>query len=229
MHFARPYFVTPHAVNRYRERLDVKATPAQAIERIQAALQEPVFERPGRDGSRIVGCRLTHDGRNTRFCAVVIQEPGREWSAVASVGEWWRWHEHRDLWGDAPKPPASVQAALRRGRTPQAPARHGKRWTYDEEDFACQRLHIWTPEAIARRLGRTPAAVARWLYTWRQGPTRQTWLTSGQAAKLAGCTQQWLTRLAKAGRARARRVPGGRWWLFDPAWIREHKEELCRS
>jgi len=41
------------------------------------------------------------------------------------------------------------------------------------------------------------------------------------AAKLMGVTPQWITSLARRGKIKARRVPGGRWWLFDPKWFKQ--------
>ena len=73
-----------------------------------------------------------------------------------------------------------------------------------------------TCAAIGRKFGRSAYAVyqrSRRLGVW---PTREDWVTSGVAAQITGFSQQWLSKLARIGKVRARRVPGGRWWLFDP-------------
>ena len=77
-------------------------------------------------------------------------------------------------------------------------------------------LSVWTIDAIAKRLGRTRKSVVQWCQRNGQYPTRQQWVTSGQAAELTGWSPQWIVRLVKAGKLRGRRVPGGRWWLIDP-------------
>jgi hypothetical protein len=91
-----------------------------------------------------------------------------------------------------------------------------RRWTADEADLAVTYLPYWRVETIARALGRTPAAVRSWCARHGQWPTTQHLVTSGWAAQLTGLTPQRLTALARAGAVPARRVPGGRWWLFDP-------------
>lgn len=55
-------------------------------------------------------------------------------------------------------------------------------------------------------------------------PTRQDWVTSTVAAELTGLSAQWLTQMARAGSVRARRVPGGRWWLFDMEALPQHRD-----
>lgn len=93
--FPRPFFVTPHAVNRYRERVRHRASAARAIEEIQRALQRPEFVGLGRDGAAVCGCKIG----NLRFCAVVMPpRTSDDWPVVLAVGEWWRWHEFRRLW-----------------------------------------------------------------------------------------------------------------------------------
>lgn len=70
-------------------------------------------------------------------------------------------------------------------------------------------------KAIGRKLGRSAHAVYRRSARLGVWPTKQDWVTSSVAAEIAGVSQQWLTSLARRGRVRARRVPGGKWWLFD--------------
>ncbi len=99
--------------------------------------------------------------------------------------------------------------------SPASPARHKRRWTPAEEEYLAAQLTRRPRAQIARRLGRTEKAVAR--YCERRGwyPTRMDRLTSGMLARETGLSPQRLTALARAGRLAARRVPGGRWWLFD--------------
>lgn len=82
-----------------------------------------------------------------------------------------------------------------------------------------------TLATLARHLGRSPKAVEQWC--WRHGcfPTRGSWYTSGEAARRTGLSPQWLTALCRERRIRARRVPGGRWWLIAP----EEVERLARQ
>lgn len=92
-HFARPYFVTPHAVERYQERIE-RVPARQAIREVQAALQNPVWaEQAG--VATLFGCRRA-DGR--LWVVVVMQSAERSWPSVVTVGQAWRWHEYRHLW-----------------------------------------------------------------------------------------------------------------------------------
>jgi len=91
-----------------------------------------------------------------------------------------------------------------------------RRWRPDEEAFVRAAIAYMTVPTIAARLGRTPKAVLRWMERHRVFPTRTgDYVTSGVASRLTGLKPQTLTALARAGRVRARRVPGGRWWMFD--------------
>lgn len=97
--------------------------------------------------------------------------------------------------------------------------RRGQPWTVAEAEEVVRRLTTWRLATIARRLGRSEKGVRHWLWRHRQAPTLQDLVTSGLAAELSGYTPQHLTALARAGRVRARRVPGGRWWLFEPTTL----------
>lgn len=99
---------------------------------------------------------------------------------------------------------ADVEAALAAG------------WSRAEELLVIQEVDRLRTETLARRLGRTPKAVRRWCERNRVWATDGGRLTSGWAARASGYTPQALTAMARAGRIGARRVPGGRWWLFDP-------------
>lgn len=91
-----------------------------------------------------------------------------------------------------------------------------RRWRPDEEAFVRAAIAYMTVPTIAARLGRTPKAVLRWMERHRVYPTRTgDYVTSGVASRLTGLTPQELTALARERRIRARRVPGGRWWMFD--------------
>lgn len=93
----------------------------------------------------------------------------------------------------------------------------GRPWTRQEAVFVTTWLPYRTVPAIAAALGRTEKAVRRWCERHGHYATTELLMRSGRAARLAGCTPQRLTALARAGRIRARRVPGGRWWLFAVA------------
>lgn len=101
-----------------------------------------------------------------------------------------------------------------------------RRYTLDEEAFILAHLTCWSRAAIARHLGRTPRQIKDWCWRTGQHPRNQHLLTSGEAARLAGVSQQWLTELARADRIKARREPGGRWWLFDPEEVRALRPAL---
>lgn len=98
-------------------------------------------------------------------------------------------------------------------------------WTADEEFILILRRENWKVETIARKLGRTPKAVlmkARKLNCW---PTNGELMTSGEAAKISGYTQQWCVKLAKKKKVKAKRTPGGRWWLFSPEEFKKYLKE----
>lgn len=86
----------------------------------------------------------------------------------------------------------------------------GRLWTEDEDHYVGVNRARLRLETIAAKIGRSPHAV----YQRRYAPTRDEYLTSGMAAMETGYSAQWLTALARQGRTRAHRVPGGRWWLF---------------
>jgi len=97
------------------------------------------------------------------------------------------------------------------------------RWPEDQVEFVLANLTRMTIPEIAAALGRSPSAVKTWC--WRHGHSsrNQDLLTSGDAARLFGVSCQWLTELARTKRLRkARREPGGRWWLFDPDELRRY-------
>jgi len=97
-----------------------------------------------------------------------------------------------------------------------------RRWSEAERRLLLDYLGQWSRAALARRLGRSEAAVRNYCQRTGLAPTRQLWVTSGVAAALTGYTPQYLTRLARAGRvvARPNRTPlegrrtRRRWWLF---------------
>ncbi|MCC6312671.1 MAG: hypothetical protein IT337_01560 [Thermomicrobiales bacterium] len=94
-------------------------------------------------------------------------------------------------------------------------SRAGKHWSAAEELTVIALVDRLTVAELARRLGRTEKAVTRWRERHGVYPTTAGWLTSGWAARESGYSAQRLTALARAGKTSARRVPGGRWWLFD--------------
>lgn len=90
-----------------------------------------------------------------------------------------------------------------------------RRWTEEEDQFLSDHLHYWSRGAIGRHLGRTAKAVEQRMARARLFPTRLHLLTSGEMSRLTGLSPQHLTALARVKHIRARRVPGGRWWLFS--------------
>lgn len=91
-----------------------------------------------------------------------------------------------------------------------------RRWTPEEEQRAVDLLTTKTKAEIGQELGRSRRAVEQHLCRIHQHARNQDLLTSGQAAEACGLSAQYLTELARAGRVKAQREPGGRWWLFDP-------------
>jgi hypothetical protein len=95
-----------------------------------------------------------------------------------------------------------------------------------------------TDRWIARRLGIAPRTLENWRWRLRIWKTQQRgWYTTGEAALVTGYTPQWLARLAREKRIRARRVKPRRrahhaWWLIAPEEVerlcREHNPELWR-
>lgn len=92
-----------------------------------------------------------------------------------------------------------------------------RRWTFAEMATVELGAATQTDRQLAVRIGRTPKAVKQWRYRNHIAATRTTarWITSGEAARLLGCSQQWVTTLARRKAIPSRRVPGGRWWLID--------------
>jgi excisionase family DNA binding protein len=93
----------------------------------------------------------------------------------------------------------------------------GRRWTVTEQTFVVDRLTIWRIETIAAHLGRTPKAVIRWCERHGQAVCHQDLWTTGMVGAAIGRSDATVRRWAREGRIPARRVPGGRRWLIDPA------------
>lgn len=92
--------------------------------------------------------------------------------------------------------------------------RHGSPWTLAEDFALMGMIGTMRPATIARRLGRSERAVIRRCNRLHLAASKDGVVTSGVAAQLTGLSPQYLTRLARQGRIPARRMPGGRWWLF---------------
>lgn len=90
----------------------------------------------------------------------------------------------------------------------------GRRWSRADDALLRERIAVWPVARLAAALDRTPQAIRARCWRLRLRCASAGWLTSTQAARLSGYTQQHLTTLARRGRIAARRVPGGRWWLF---------------
>jgi len=97
--------------------------------------------------------------------------------------------------------------------------RANKRWSSAEQYLLLRHVGIWTPRRIAQALGRTEKGVGQYCQQHGIWPCKQRWLTSGAASLRCGLSPQYLTQLARAGRQKAHRNPGGRWWLFDTAAV----------
>ncbi len=95
-HFAQPFAVTAHAVQRYRTRVDPTASRDEAIAELQRALQAPAFERPARDGATLYGCR----DRFGRRIGILVTPPREAsgWPVVVTVGGWLLWQEYKAEW-----------------------------------------------------------------------------------------------------------------------------------
>lgn len=76
--FACPFFVSPHAVDRYRQRVRRGATAADAIAEVQRALQGRLVYPPP--------CTLAVCDRQRRFVAIVAPPlPDQEWPSVVTI------------------------------------------------------------------------------------------------------------------------------------------------
>jgi len=94
-------------------------------------------------------------------------------------------------------------------------------YSIEQERIVVDHITVWRKNTIARKLGKSVSAVRAWCNAHGISPRKRHLLTSGQAARMVGCSCQWLTELARAGRLKARREPGGRWWLFDPRNLKQ--------
>lgn len=90
-------------------------------------------------------------------------------------------------------------------------------------EFIHENLTKLTIGQIAEQLGRSPRSVKGWCWRHGQSSRNQDQLTSGDAARMLGVSCQYLTSLARTGRLKAHREPGGRWWLFDPDALRKYR------
>jgi len=91
-----------------------------------------------------------------------------------------------------------------------------KRWTYDDQCFASTHVTSLTYAEIAARMGRTERAVRHWCERSHNTPLNMHLMTTTEVAEEWGVSVQYVARLARQGKLPARRVPGGRRWLFDP-------------
>lgn len=92
----------------------------------------------------------------------------------------------------------------------------GRRWSAIDDATLRDAIATEPVSVLAARLNRTPQAIrarASQLHVRRADGER--WVSSTEAARRSGYTQQHLTALARHGRVIAHRIPGGRWWLFD--------------
>lgn len=111
-------------------------------------------------------------------------------------------------------------------------SRRGRAWSFAEMSFVDLHVGTLTDAQIGAYLGRTPKAVRQWRERNHIAPTRTTarWMTSGEAARMLGVSQQTVTRWCRTKQIPARRVPGGRWWLVDWAWcISRRDDEQSRA
>lgn len=102
------------------------------------------------------------------------------------------------------------------------------RWSAEEDFILILRRQAWRPETIARKLGRSVKAIENRSRRTGCWPTKGDLMTSGEAAKISGWSQQWCIKLAKREKFKAKRVPGGRWWLIDPGSFLNYLREINR-
>lgn len=97
-------------------------------------------------------------------------------------------------------------------------------------DFLARYAGYRTPKWMAKRLGISVEHCRHLLWQNDIAPTmRDEFLTSGLAAELLGCSQQWVTRLCRRGVLRAHRNPGGKWWLVERSAVQEMIARLGRA
>lgn len=103
--------------------------------------------------------------------------------------------------------------------------RRARRWSEEEIQLVSDWMLMRTPAEIARRLGRSLRAVEQICVKHHLYATRQHYVTSREAARITGLSQQWLTELVRTKRLRAIRIRGGRWWLFNPKTLQRFKQQ----
>lgn len=108
----------------------------------------------------------------------------------------------------------------------EAVLRHGPkemiRLGYDTEEaiqFIAERADSWRTGTIAKHLGCCEHAVRRIISAWGLAPQDQDWMTVPDAARLAGISENSLRRKASHGIVRAKKIPGKRFWIVDPATL----------
>jgi hypothetical protein len=88
-------------------------------------------------------------------------------------------------------------------------------WTIEEEYFMISHLTIWTDSTIARHLGRTEYAVRKYRQRLHQHYANQDLISTGQLAKLVNKSPQYIRRMAREGKIKARHKPHSNRWLFS--------------
>ena len=92
--------------------------------------------------------------------------------------------------------------------------RHREPWTHDEDCYLSDNVGTNTYADIARHLGRSLGSVIARAAKTHNTPMQAGLLTTAELAELLGCSVQYVARLARSGQIPARRVPGGRTWLY---------------
>lgn len=75
----------------------------------------------------------------------------------------------------------------------------------------------WGTKTLAKKLNMSERTVWNYYSRYHCSPrNRGGWYTTGQAARVTGLSMQWLSRLCREGKVRARRLPGSGWWQIHP-------------
>jgi DNA-binding CsgD family transcriptional regulator len=170
VHVAKPYFVTPHAIVRFREHTGLDLADIEVIQVIQATLQEPglpVSATVGRKGPR-PELILTYWVEQAGRVLYLVTGPGEgEWPAVITVlnegsdlhkklsaldayrAERGRWPNR--YWSDGER--GVVRLLRREGYTLKQCAsilRHGHGTVWRHVHGLVGRGRLWTPDLIRR-------------------------------------------------------------------------------
>lgn len=217
------FFITPHALHRFQERIAPELDERRALTAIIWSLHDELT-RAHLDAH---DCLWLQTVRPYAFQAVIDRRqtgPRQPLPAVTTILEPER--QHHDWIGRL------------------APARREGPLAARQRQSRLLRATVWryagwkTPEWIAAQLQRpevTGDSVRHAFYHFKCSPTRyQGYLTAGQARQRLGCSYTWIHELIKADHLIAHKNPGSpnevhAWWLINPRSVDIYLERQRRK